>query len=252
MLHDDAAFLLSSLPQSGSVEGGGGEGGGSPRSNSAWPHALSPELRRLTRLNHALSSASISNGSAGVSNSSQTYRAAPSAQSFNSWSVRRVVLVTFAASTAPTTMLKLPFVRLAKNSVIAFLMVPACSWSFLAADAAFWPSARLNFCDTFTSAPRAHRGSGEGGEGGEGGGLESLGGGDGAVLESSGGDSGGGAGGDGGDLESLGGGGVGGGIGDSRAARSTGSHCGGHVTGWLASTSFLTTLGGVMCGMNAA
>ena len=94
-------------------------------------------------------------------------------------------------------------------------------------------------------------GSGEGGEGGEGGGLESLGGGDGAVLESSGGDSGGGAGGDGGDLESLGGGGVGGGIGDSRAARSTGSHCGGHATGWLTSTSLLATLGVVVCGMKA-
>ena len=130
-----------------------------------------------------------------------------------------LVLVTFAASTAPTTMLKLPLVRLAKNSVIASLMVPVCSWSSLATDAASWPSV-LNFCDTFTSAPRAHRGGGEGG--------------------------------DGGGLESLGGGGVGGGIGDSRAARSTGSHCGGHVTGWLASTSLLTTLGGVMCGMNAA
>jgi len=44
---------------------------------------------------------------------------------------------------------------------------------------------------------------------------------------------------------------VGGGIGDS-AARSTGSHCGGHAMGWLASTSLLATQGGVMCGMNAA
>ena len=129
--------MFSLLPQSGSVEGGGGEGGGSPRSNSAWPHTLSPEPRRLTRLNHALSSASISDEPAGVSNSSETDRAAPSTQSFDSWSVRRVlVLVTFAASTAPTTMLKLPLVRLAKNSVIASLMVPVCSWSSLATDAA--------------------------------------------------------------------------------------------------------------------
>ena len=55
----------------------------------------------------------------------------------------------------------------------------------------------------------------------------------------------------------VGGGGVGGGIGDSSStagmARSTGSHCGGNATGWLASTSLLATLGGgVMCGMDAA
>ena len=40
-----------------------------------------------------------------------------------------------------------------------------------------------------------------------------------------------------------GGGGVGGGIGDSTAVRNTGSHCGGHEKGWLAST-----LSGVMVG----
>ena len=35
------------------------------------------------------------------------------------------------------------------------------------------------------------------------------------------------------------------------AARSTGSHCGGHATGWLASASLLATLGFIMCGVNA-
>ena len=36
------------------------------------------------------------------------------------------------------------------------------------------------------------------------------------------------------------------------AARSTGSHCGGHATGWLASASLLATLDSVMCGRKAA
>jgi hypothetical protein len=35
------------------------------------------------------------------------------------------------------------------------------------------------------------------------------------------------------------------------AVRSTGSHCGGHATGWLASASLLATLGFIMCGVNA-
>ena len=35
------------------------------------------------------------------------------------------------------------------------------------------------------------------------------------------------------------------------AARSTGSHCGGHATGWLASASFLATLGFIMCEVKA-
>eukprot|EP00964_Phaeocystis_antarctica_P085704 scaffold54197_cov54-Phaeocystis_antarctica.AAC.1 len=36
------------------------------------------------------------------------------------------------------------------------------------------------------------------------------------------------------------------------AARITGSHCGGHATGWLASASLLATLDSVMCGRKAA
>jgi hypothetical protein len=35
------------------------------------------------------------------------------------------------------------------------------------------------------------------------------------------------------------------------AARSTGSHCGGHATAWLASASLLATLGFVVCGVKA-
>ena len=35
-------------------------------------------------------------------------------------------------------------------------------------------------------------------------------------------------------------------------ARSTGSHCGGHASGWLISTSLLATLGFVICGLKAA
>ena len=35
------------------------------------------------------------------------------------------------------------------------------------------------------------------------------------------------------------------------AARSTGSHCGGHATGWLASASLLAILGFIMCGVKA-
>eukprot|EP00964_Phaeocystis_antarctica_P041975 scaffold24034_cov57-Phaeocystis_antarctica.AAC.1 len=42
-----------------------------------------------------------------------------------------------------------------------------------------------------------------------------------------------------------------GGVGDP-VARSTGSHCGGHTTGWLASASLLATLGFVVSGMKAA
>ena len=41
-------------------------------------------------------------------------------------------------------------------------------------------------------------------------------------------------------------------VGDSRVARSTGSHCGGHAAGCSASASLLATLGLVMCGMTAA
>ena len=36
------------------------------------------------------------------------------------------------------------------------------------------------------------------------------------------------------------------------AARSTGSHCGGTATGWLASANLLATLDLVMCGVKAA
>ena len=36
------------------------------------------------------------------------------------------------------------------------------------------------------------------------------------------------------------------------AARITGSHCGGHAAGWLASASLLATLDSVMCGRKAA
>ena len=34
-------------------------------------------------------------------------------------------------------------------------------------------------------------------------------------------------------------------------ARSTGSHCVGHATGWLASASLLATMGVIMCGVKA-
>ena len=67
---------------------------------------------------------------------------------------------------------------------------------------------------------------------------------------------GGGGEGDGGGGEGLGGGGEGdggGGEGDGESAPiSTGSHCGGIATGWLASASLLATLGLVMCGRKVA
>ena len=34
-------------------------------------------------------------------------------------------------------------------------------------------------------------------------------------------------------------------------ARSTGSHCVGHATGWLASASLFATMGVIMCGVKA-
>ena len=94
-------------------------------------------------------------------------------------------------------MLKLPFVRSAKNFVIAFLMLPACPWSSLATDAASWPSV-VNSCNTFSCDGDCGGGEGEG------------------------------AGSGGGEGASFGGGGVGGGIGDSLFSSGSVPTPGGH------------------------
>lgn len=166
----------------GTGEGGGGTGDGEAcaNSNSASPHALVfPEPLPFTRLAHAASKASITTGSAGVSNSTPIDKAAPSSQSPKASSPRRVMLATSDASTALEAMLKLPFVRLAKKFAIESLIVSICSWSSLATYVASWPSA-TNSCDTFNT--RIAGGAGGGALGGNGG----LGGGGGACGASAG------------------------------------------------------------------
>ena len=95
-------------------------------------------------------------------------------------------------------------------------------------------------------------GGGEGGSEGDGGG--GLGGGIGGGKGAGGGGLGGGGGGDGDGGDGDGGDGLGGGgEGDGALAKSTGSHCGGIATDWLAcSANLLATLDSFMFGVNAA
>ena len=109
-----------------------------------------------------------------------------------------------------------------------------CFLHFLFLQSAWHLSSQAHF-----SGQLRHGGEGGGeGDGGIGGGI---GGGEGGGDEG-GGDGGGHGGGGNGD----GGGGLG------RAARSTGSQCGGHTLGWSVSARLLATLGLVMCGVKAA